>query len=371
MDLRTQLLVNEAELAQLKSKWERIAGRSLGHASGLGLAGPLPADNTTGTGAMLDGFKEGVQGAARLLVAGLADLSSNASTVPEAAASKSGPKRSVDADSRVRRSVSSASSSPSPRFSTTSTSSLESLPQNFEITERAVVSGSAGVATTFTRETGQSSARKTVPTRDSVRRRRSGEATPSNNPNQISTTCAEKLALVSTAPADPKAVQQSKHISGLLEDLADQDPVGSPVAPVSDWVKRKWAAADGTNQLRDVNRRASTLIADVGQRGQNWLSAFAGANPGSQPNSNTGIPRSKSPPLSAKSVSLLDDEDDDPWGASAGDILVPDTPVSPLPPDAPPAPSVDFGELLIASPHDGSKPQVLPSKTDEFEDWNW
>lgn len=92
LELRSQLVVHETELKELKRKWERIVSRGMdraysstpspasvspnpssnSHAAAHGLAAALlPTGNT---GAVLGGIKEGVQDLGRLLAAGL-DLS--------------------------------------------------------------------------------------------------------------------------------------------------------------------------------------------------------------------------------------------------------------------------------------------------------
>jgi hypothetical protein len=368
MDLRAQLAVQEEELAHLKRKWERIIGRKLGHASGLGLAGPLPAEGTTanGSAAMLDGLKEGMQGAARLLVAGLADLSAVAPisvAPPDGTGNQTPAKPKVVTSHQATYSTSSASTSPSPRFSTTSTSSLESLSvEEKEDVTATTPTPSASSTIPAHAEIGQSSARKAgLTSRPSMRQRRSGEnsRTVPQGPPELSSSPPP----MTTLPTSP----QSTSIPSLFDGLAD--PASSPpVAPVSDWVKRKWAAADGSGSLRDANRRASTLLAGVGQRGQSWLASFSA----------TSKPATPEPELSAAStpsqtVSLLDDEDDDPWAtAAAGSVLVPDTPLSA---------SVgqdtqeqrtsddDFGNWASTVP--AAKASTTSSKADDFDDWNW
>lgn len=83
LELRSQLATHEAELAQLKRKWERIVSRGMDRA--------YSSSSQQASSYALDNIKEGVQGAARLLAAGLVDLSSpptptSRSTFPSAPA---------------------------------------------------------------------------------------------------------------------------------------------------------------------------------------------------------------------------------------------------------------------------------------------
>ncbi|KZP28080.1 hypothetical protein FIBSPDRAFT_885969 [Athelia psychrophila] len=93
LELRSQLAVHEAELLQLKRKWERIINRGFERSHGIGKpdtsgsSSPLssspvaaPFVNAPQSGAMMDGIREGVQGMSRFLAAGLGELSAPSAT---------------------------------------------------------------------------------------------------------------------------------------------------------------------------------------------------------------------------------------------------------------------------------------------------
>ncbi|OJT02801.1 hypothetical protein TRAPUB_6657 [Trametes pubescens] len=68
LELRSQLAVHEAELAQLKRKWERIVSR------GMDRAYSQPSQSGSASSTLLSGaMKEGVQGVSRLLASGLSE----------------------------------------------------------------------------------------------------------------------------------------------------------------------------------------------------------------------------------------------------------------------------------------------------------
>ncbi|KAH9896988.1 hypothetical protein C8Q73DRAFT_757575 [Cubamyces lactineus] len=82
LELRSQLAAHEAELAQLKRKWERIVSR------GMDRAYSSSSPHSSASGSLLSGaVKEGVQGVSRLLVAGLSDLSATPPPKPEPSSS--------------------------------------------------------------------------------------------------------------------------------------------------------------------------------------------------------------------------------------------------------------------------------------------
>jgi len=68
LELRTQLAVHEAELLQLKRKWERIVSRRYGGREDV-------TSPTSSSSNVLEGIKEGVQGVSRFLAAGLGEFS--------------------------------------------------------------------------------------------------------------------------------------------------------------------------------------------------------------------------------------------------------------------------------------------------------
>jgi hypothetical protein len=363
MELRAQLATHEEELSLLKYKWERIIGRKLTHASGLGLAGPLPTDSNS-SGAMFDGLKEGVQGAARLLVAGLADLSavSPITIAPPSPSDPSGSsllsKAKSTSSHRATSSTSSISTAPSPLFSRTPTPSGDAS----WVMEKEEDYVATSPASSGDREdVVESSARRKLHC-PGMRQRRSADESKLASTSQSISSVPSTICLVTPQPTS---------IPKLFDGIAD--PTLPP--PITDWVKRRWAAADGSNQMRDANRRASLLIADVGQRGQSWLASFSSA---------TTSPTSQlQPPLSTRSGqpspvgSLLDDDGDDPWAAAeAGNILIPDTPTVTSARDTAsavadveqPRSRTSHDDFGAWSTSDGTK---TASGQNDDDDWNW
>ena len=115
LELRSQLAVHEAELAQLKRKWERIVSRGMDRATT-----SAPTSSVTSPLSPLDGIKEGVQGVSRLL---LGDLSSPSTSTPMPIQSVAGFATTSRASAhRARGHVNSQSSSSVSTNTTTSTS---------------------------------------------------------------------------------------------------------------------------------------------------------------------------------------------------------------------------------------------------------
>ncbi|KAI0790333.1 hypothetical protein C8Q75DRAFT_806268 [Abortiporus biennis] len=129
LELRSQLSVHEAELAQLKRKWERIVSR------GMDRAYHTPSTPSSSTpmsppsnGAVLDGIKEGVQGVGRLLAAGLdmAATSTVGSSPPSGPSRPAGIASSPPALRNARHVNTQSVSSVSTSTTTTSVSTIAS-----------------------------------------------------------------------------------------------------------------------------------------------------------------------------------------------------------------------------------------------------
>ncbi|KAF8804489.1 hypothetical protein BYT27DRAFT_7258962 [Phlegmacium glaucopus] len=90
LELRSQLATHEAELLQLKRKWERIVNRGFEKSSFSSFPSPSPPSSiapasylypslttsaaSSSSGVVLEGIKEGVQGMGRLITAGLGSI---------------------------------------------------------------------------------------------------------------------------------------------------------------------------------------------------------------------------------------------------------------------------------------------------------
>ncbi|KAG5641389.1 hypothetical protein DXG03_005356 [Asterophora parasitica] len=101
LELRSLLATHEAELLQLKKKWERIVNR--GFLDSSSPSSPSPSTTTphgNGSGAMLEGIKEGVQGVSRFIAAGLSIAELSAPSPSTSLPNKS-PSSSVSASPRI------------------------------------------------------------------------------------------------------------------------------------------------------------------------------------------------------------------------------------------------------------------------------
>ena len=115
LELRSQLAMHEAELTQLKRKWERIVSRGMDRTTT-----SAPTSSVTSPLSPLDGIKEGVQGMSRLL---LGDLSSPSTSTPVSISSVAGFATTSRASvHRARGHVTSQSSSSVSTNTTASTS---------------------------------------------------------------------------------------------------------------------------------------------------------------------------------------------------------------------------------------------------------
>ncbi|KAF8647988.1 hypothetical protein AX16_006418 [Volvariella volvacea WC 439] len=120
LELRSQLATHEAELQQLKRKWQRIVNRGLERQA----SDATPSPPNGSGGAVLDGIKEGVQGVSRLLSSGL-NMTEPSSTSPNnsVAAAVPRPPRVAHSATGSNSSVSTTRSG-STRFSQSSFSSV-------------------------------------------------------------------------------------------------------------------------------------------------------------------------------------------------------------------------------------------------------
>lgn len=139
MELRSQLAIHEAELKDLKRKWERIVSRGMDRAYNTPSASSTSAlSPSTGNGVVLDGIKEGVQEVSRLLTSGLGPTPtsatsevfpgvagvSRASMTPALKKAKHLNTQSVSSVSTAETSFTSNSGSSGQRLSQSSASSL-------------------------------------------------------------------------------------------------------------------------------------------------------------------------------------------------------------------------------------------------------
>ncbi|KAF8229793.1 hypothetical protein L208DRAFT_149624 [Tricholoma matsutake] len=116
LELRSQLSMHEAELLELKRKWERIISR--------GFETSNSSLQSQGSGAMLEGIREGVQGVSRFLAAGLAISELSPPSTPT---TPQPDRRRTHSASQSNSSIS-TNTTKSTRFSQSSTSSIGEEP---------------------------------------------------------------------------------------------------------------------------------------------------------------------------------------------------------------------------------------------------
>ncbi|KAI0342303.1 hypothetical protein BDW22DRAFT_182126 [Trametopsis cervina] len=364
LELRSQLAAHEAELSQLKRKWERIVSRGMDRAySSPGVAGSPSSAVSSIIPSARDALKEG----ARLLAAGLNDLSTveqgsqsppNSSTISPIVAPMSGfatiSRASMISSSAARKaasrheqtqsisSVSTAASSAqasttpsSQRLSQSSASSvLSSLSLEDPIEEGSSTSTPEESAASFAPSPVQVSPSEKLLRRRSQDKSQSFARSPLS-PSPLSAE-ASKRADISSNPRGKVKARPASIV------------VGSPTAPVSSWmgsvgssVGRKWEEIQKNEAFTKSQKRASVLLSDVSQ---SLLSALS-----SPPPSTGHSPAIKPSPLAASpSGSLLDDELEQMDG-----------------------PTLTLSAPLIPSVVSPSPSPTPSQKVDDDEEWNW
>ncbi|KAI0827074.1 hypothetical protein BC628DRAFT_1370695 [Trametes gibbosa] len=382
LELRSQLAAHEAELAQLKRKWERIVSR------GMDRAYSQPPQPGSGSSSLLSGaMKDGVQGMGRMLAAGLSDLSSNSvsQTPPRTPvlALRTGRIQghaSHQSMSSVSTSATSLTSS-SVRLSQSSASSLafDDPPCEDDEPELAAkrtsfsVDGGTGIESPV--EISPASAIKAA----KLHRRKSRESPPS--PSFVPVSPSPDGSVDATPLSDYKKTlkRSSLHITSNRSmppaaSIPGLGPLASPLASawmgsVGSSVGKKWEEIQKGETFVKSQKRASLLISDVSN---SIFAALASPSASSAPvpssvsiSSNpfaatlSPLSSSPTPPSqlssspSASAQSLLDDDD---AGEGLGSVLVPDTKASAL--------------AASRSPAQKQK-QSGKSLLDDDDEWNW
>ncbi|EIW55451.1 uncharacterized protein TRAVEDRAFT_171116 [Trametes versicolor FP-101664 SS1] len=373
LELRSQLAVHEAELAQLKRKWERIVSR------GMDRAYSQPSQSGSASSSLLSGaMKEGVQGVGRLLASGLSEPAPKAESSNPVPAPR--PPTLALRTSRIQghvntQSISSVATSAtsltssSVRLSQSSASSLafdeDEEPDALVNLKRTSISVDGGTGIESPVEISPSSAIKAA----KLHRRKSREAPPpppytsaalSPQEDYKKTIKRSSLHISSTSGVPPAA-----SIPGL-------GPLASPRASawmgsVGTSVGKKWEELQKGETFSKGQKRASLLISDVSSSIFAALaspSATSTSHPvpssfsiTSNPFAATLSPLSTSPqPSSPSAPSLLDDDD---AGDGLGSVLVPDTKGPVRTPAGAPAP--------VPAP----APKQNRSLLDDDDEWNW
>ncbi|KAJ6571851.1 hypothetical protein B0H19DRAFT_670606 [Mycena capillaripes] len=389
LELRSQLAMHEAELLQLKRKWERIVSRgftsphntslaststSSGTPSGSSLENS-PNPTSANGGAVLDGIREGVQGMGRF-IAGLSPTTTSYpsldSVLPRGGTHSKNSSMSTMATSTTGK------SSASTRLSLSSASSLgeepePSTPADEEDPDAQVLMVHDTGATPTMSPNPAFNARRQQQQRDRELRLRAGGAGDSSAEAEedFFFASAQAQAAMSTPPptARPIAARRPASTSaipgmGLVES----------VAPVSAWVGtvgKKWEELQRVPTFAKNTKRASLLFSDIAHALQ------VGPTPSHSPSPSRSPTISSSPMASSTSLSLLDDDDD-----SAA--MMPDAPsLKPAPAPALKITPRTHQQQQPQSPLSLSKSKVPPKPKppqtqtqtqtldDDGEEWNW
>ncbi|GLB39292.1 hypothetical protein LshimejAT787_0604540 [Lyophyllum shimeji] len=400
LELRSQLVMHEAELSQLKQKWERIVNQSFSNSTSL-------PPSSQGNGVVLEGIREGVQGVGRFIAAGLAigELSpASTSTLSQLPRSVPPPLRLTHATSQSSSSAS-TSATTSTRFSQSSTSSIGE--ETVSLYEKTEEEGSAQIlmvhdtgatptvspnpafehqrqqrelrTDTFSQSTRSNveGAKDTFATSSKVHRRRSRDTHPFENMLSHEATSSKRSSSPSKATKEDKkqgARLKQASINGTEFPPVSSIPglasltVGVASPPVASWVGsvgKKWEELQRGSTFSKNQKRASVLLADVSQ------SIVSALSP--PPSTSTSKSASPVPPLyfspspaspltaSTSSTSLLDEAD---FNMPATSIMTPD-----------PTPSPHSDHTLqplqsISSAATKAKLHARSKPVDEEDEWN-
>ncbi|KAI0089517.1 hypothetical protein BDY19DRAFT_108361 [Irpex rosettiformis] len=357
LELRSQLEVHEAELSQLKRKWEKIVSRGMDRAYSSPGSSFTPASTST-VSSIIPSARDALKEGARLLAAGLNDFStpdqlsqpSSSSVVSPMIVPMSGlatiSRASIASQKLTSRhettqsmsSVSTAASST--RTSTTqssqrlSQSSASSLLSSLSLEDPTEESSSAEVlldepSVTSPIQTNRSEKtlrRRSQDKKDSLAR---SPLSPSPLADNV------KNSVVSSSAGKTKTRPTSIN----LGNPASSSPVSTWMGSVGSSVGKKWEEMQKNDTFTKSQKRASILLSDVSQ---SLFAALTSPAPSAGPS-----PIQKPSPLSAvSSHSLLDEEPDQ----LEGQTLTLSAPLIPS----------------VVSPSPSQK------RVDEDEDeWNW
>ncbi|KAI0711312.1 hypothetical protein C8Q76DRAFT_694270 [Earliella scabrosa] len=399
LELRSQLAAHEAELAQLKRKWERIVSRGMDRAYS-----QQPTHPGSGSGSLLSGA---VKDVSRLLAAGLSDLSTPPSpsplTRPEPSsaplrtpvlkAGRAYGHSNTQSTSSVSTSATSATSASltnsSVRLSQSSASSLAFDETPYEQDEAegdgeaSRESGSPTMKRTSVRVDGGTGIESPIEISPSsaikaakLHRRKSREvpAPPSPLAASVTPTSTSTATLADEDKTSKEnrrtfskrsSLQIGANANGLppAASIPGLGPLASPLAStwmgsVGNSVGKKWGELQKGDTFTKSQKRASLLISDAASSLFAALTSPSPSTPSSSLPVSTTSTSGVSPSSSARS--LLEDDDDAP---ALGSVLVPVS--KPLTPS--PVPRLQPKSQPTPTP----KPASSKSLLDDDDDWNW
>ncbi|EMD34854.1 hypothetical protein CERSUDRAFT_117057 [Gelatoporia subvermispora B] len=385
LELRTQLAMHEAELLQLKRKWERIVSRGMDRAySSVGYG------STPSNAVMLNGRKGGAQGVGRLLELGEVTSPAPVAPPPSASAAHISLPPKVSANLRHEPTQSTSSVSTSGTASTHASSSSGSGAR-VRLSQSSVSSVDDEVYSAGARsaevELSPASALRAAKL---YRRKSRDRPVPGVVASHDSLSLEDRDDTITSwdarqrTEADDRSAKRAS-LQGALPPISSA-PGMSPLAiqPVSSWmgsmgssVGRKLEQLQKGDTFTKSQKRASLLLSDVSQ---SFFAALASPSAGSSYPSSvspSAVSVSSNPfaaslsPLStspsslspAAPASLLEDDD---GGAALGSVLVPDARPPPRTPATtqPTQISMSISRARVSAP---AQAQVL----DDDDDWNW
>ncbi|KAG6907959.1 hypothetical protein DXG01_006747 [Tephrocybe rancida] len=422
LELRSQLAANEAELVQLKRKWERIVNRG-----SLDDSSPSSALSTHGNGAVLEGIVEGVQGVGRFIAAGLAigELSPAPVTSP--------PTFSRPPSLRIKHSTSQSNSSASTyatqstRFSQSSASSLGEDPIIAPLPLPLTDAEEDSPQILMVHDTGATPTMSPNPAFEHQRQRREQQADAQPNPalNLEAQSSSSKLLRRRSRdpgprnmyhPSEEPIASSSRPSSPTETEAMDADDkreaarikrathhgtsfppvssipglaaltVGPASSPVPSWVGsvgKKWEELQRGSTFTKNQKRASVLLSDVSQSIVSALSSppltlSKSASPAPSSFSDLSL---GARPTATSPTSLLDDDDDGDSVLSSSSILMPQPAVgnaSSIPQPRSHSKPDPIWQMLEASSPSPNRPAKTTRKAtkpkshmDEEDEWNW
>ncbi|KII91127.1 hypothetical protein PLICRDRAFT_495976 [Plicaturopsis crispa FD-325 SS-3] len=338
LELRSQLEVHEAELLQLKRKWERIVSKGFDRASVD--SSPIVSHSHSGSGsngqgAMLEGIKEGVQGVSRFIAAGLTEFSSpTPSTTPLTG------RRHSARQSNSSVSTFGSATTQSTRLSQSSASSIGEASECDTDAQVLMVHDTGATPTMSPNPEFVHAGLESIDTSSKTLRRRSRDHSRAPSPLESPT--------VKRTPSTGKRSSIHGGSFPLPASIPGLASFGGSQSP-SSWVGsvgKRWEELQRGSTFTKGQKRASVLLSDVAQS----IGSALASPP--IPSSANGNYTQSSP------VSLLDDDVLDDSTSRLGTVMTPDSKTTIQPPLQP-----RMNPAAI-------KPEPV-KPLDDDDEWNW